>query len=151
MKLDVQIAKNEVVSSEYEFSYSFLLFFMKAHFWLTDKRLIVNAPNVFLFIPTGKDTLTYPLRQIASVKTKTEFKFMTLLSGIFFLVIGFATVRYGIGLLFLLMGLGGLLGAFRNVIAITTAGSSVFYAYLPWQASDAKKMINHLNQLVAEI
>ena len=150
-KLDVQIGKNENISKEHEFSYSLLLFFLKSHFWLTDKRLIINAPNVFLFIPTGNDTVTYPLRQISSVITKTEFKFGSLVAGVFFLILGFATLRYGIGLLFLVMGLGGIVGSFRNVILVRSAGSATGYSYLPWQAADAKKMVNHLNLLVADL
>ena len=60
MQLDTALGQDETVQKEYEFSYSLLLFFLKSHFWLTNKRLIVNAPNVFLFIPTGNDTVTYP-------------------------------------------------------------------------------------------
>ncbi len=149
--LDIQIAKNETVSNEYEFSYSLLLFFLSSHFWLTDKRLIINAPNVFLFIPTGKDTATYPLRQISSVKTKTEFKFASLAAGIFFLILGFSTLRYGIGLLFLVLGLGGIVGSFRSIILVISASASTGYSYLPWQAADAKKMVNQLNLLIADL
>lgn len=151
-KLDIQISKNETLSKEYEFSYSLLLFFLKSHFWLTDKRLIINAPNVFVFIPTGNDTATYPLRQLTAVKTKTEFKFASLAAGIFFLVLGLSTLRYGIGLLFLVLGLGGIVGSFRNLIwVVSSGGTGTGYSYLPWQAADAKKMVNHLNMLLADL
>lgn len=151
MNLDIQLGENETVRNEYKFSYSLLLFFLKLRFRLTNKRLIVNAPKVFLLIPTGNDTVTYPLRTIGSVTTKTEFKFLSLLGGVVLLLIGFSNLR-SIGLLLLLLGVVSLVGAFRTVIAVVSGGAgAVTYSHLPWEAGKAKKMINQLNQLIADI
>ncbi|XZF65444.1 MAG: hypothetical protein ACSI46_12510 [Gloeotrichia echinulata DVL01] len=151
MQLDVSLGQDETVHKEYEFSFSLLLFFLKSHFWLTNKRLIVNAPNVFLFIPTGNDTVTYPLRNIGGVKTKTELKFMSLLGGTVILFIGLSTIR-SIGILLILFGASTIIGAFRTSIAVgSSSGGAVLYSYLPWEATEAKKMINALNQLMVDI
>jgi hypothetical protein len=151
MQLDTALGQDETVQKEYEFSYSLLLFFLKSHFWLTNKRLIVNAPNVFLFIPTGNDTVTYPLRNIGGVKTKTELKFMSLLGGVVLLLIGLSAIR-SIGILLILLGASTIIGAFRTSIGVGSgSGGLVLYSYLPWEAEDAKKMINELNQLIADI
>ncbi|MBD2386602.1 hypothetical protein [Cylindrospermum sp. FACHB-282] len=152
MNLDLQLGQDETVNSEYEFSYSLILFFLKSHFWVTNKRLIVNSPNVLFVIPTGSDTVTYPLRSIGGVKTKTEFKFLSLLGGVVLLLIGISSLRSGIGLLLLPLGVATIVGAFRTVIAIVSAGTgAVTYSHLPWEAEDAKKMINQLNQEIANI
>ncbi|NEP02604.1 MAG: hypothetical protein F6K58_28940 [Symploca sp. SIO2E9] len=151
MELDVPLGKDETVSSEYKFSYSLLLFFLNSNFWLTNKRLIVNAPNIFWVIPTGNDTVTYPLKQIQSVKTKTNFKFGYLFLGVVFLFIGFSSMRFGAGLLPLLLGITSIIAAFQTVIAVMSGGSIVIYSYLPWEAANAKKMINELNRLIADI
>lgn len=151
MELDTPLGQDETVRQEYEFSYSLLLFFLKSHFWLTNKRLIVSAPNVFLFIPTGKDTATYPLRTIGGIKTKTEFKFMSLLIGVILVLIGFSAIR-SFGLLLLLFGAAAIVGSLQTVIVVGSAGGGVVtYSHLPWEAASAKKMINELNQLIADI
>ncbi|MDF5706628.1 MAG: hypothetical protein PUP90_02830 [Nostoc sp. S4] len=151
MKLDTPLGQDETIQKEYEFSYSMLLFFLKSHFWLTNKRLIVNAPNVLLVIPTGNDTVTYPLRAIGGVRTKTELKFMSLLAGVVLLLIGLSLVQ-SIGILLILLGVPIIIGAFQTLIVVASAGTGVVpYSHLPWEAGNAKKMIKELNQLIAEI
>jgi len=151
MKLDTPLGQDETIQKEYEFSYSMLLFFLKSHFWLTNKRLIVNAPNVLLVIPTGNDTVTYPLRAIGGVKTKTELKFMSLLGGVVLLLIGLSLIN-SCGILLILLGVPPIIGAFQTLILVASAGTgAVAYSHLPWEAGDAKKMIKELNQLIAEI
>jgi hypothetical protein len=151
MQLDVTLGQDETVQKEYEFSYSLLLFFLKTHFWLTNKRLIVNDPNVFLFIPTGNKTITYPIRNIGGVTSKTELKFMSLLGGVVLLLIGLSAIR-SIGILLILFGASTIIGAFRTVISVVSSGSgAVGYSHLPWEAAEARKMINELNQLIVDI
>jgi hypothetical protein len=151
MQLDTPLGQDESVRQEYEFSYSLLLFFLKSHFWLTNKRLIVNYPNVFLFIPTGNDTVTYPLRAIGGVKTKTEFKVVSLFIGVILLLIGISAIR-SFGFLLILLAVPTIIGAFRTVIVVASVGTgTVAYSHLPWEAADAKKMISDLNQLIADI
>jgi hypothetical protein len=151
MQLDIPLGQDETVQKEYEFSYSLVLFFIKSYFWLSNRRLIVNAHTVFLFIPTGNDTITYPLRNIGGVKTKTELKFGSLLGGVVLLLIGFSAIR-SIGILLILLGASTIIGAFRTSIAVQSGGgATVLYSYLPWEAENAKKMINELNQLIVDI
>ena len=151
MQLNTPLGQDEIIQKEYEFSYSLLLFFLKSHFCITNKRLIVNAPNVFFVIPTGNDTVTYPIRNIGGVKTKTEFKFLSLLVGVALLLIGFSDIS-PMGILLILIGAFSLIKAFQTVIVVTSSGTgAVTYSHLPWEAGDAKKMINELNQIIVEI
>ncbi|MEH1783443.1 hypothetical protein [Nostoc sp.] len=151
MQLDTPLGQDETIQKEYEFSDSLLLFFLKSHFWLTNKRLIVNAPNVFLVIPTGNDTVTYPLRAIGGVKTKTELKFMSLMGGVALFLIGLSLIK-SVGILLILLGVPSIIGAFRTLIVVASGGTGVVeYSHLPWEAGNAKKMIKELNQLIAEI
>jgi hypothetical protein len=151
MELDTPLGQDEKIYYQHKFSYSLLFFFLKSHFWLTNKRIIVNSPNLLLFIPTGNHTITYPLRSIGGVTTKTQFKFMLLLIGVILLVIGWAMIR-SVGFFLILLGISSVIGAFQTVIAIGSAGTgAVTYSHVPWEAAEAKKMINELNQLVADI
>jgi hypothetical protein len=151
MQLDTPLAQDEQVLYQYNFSYSLIFFFLKSHFWITNKRMIVNSPNLLLIIPVGNDTVTYPLRSIGGVKTRTQFKFGQLFMGIILLIIGLAMIR-SIGFLLLVLGILLAIGAFQTVIAIVSAGSgAVTYSHVPWEATVAKKMINELNQLIANI
>ncbi|MBD0328169.1 MAG: hypothetical protein ICV68_17230, partial [Pyrinomonadaceae bacterium] len=146
MQINTALGQDETIQQEYHFSYSLLLFFLKSHFCITNKRLIVNYPNVFFVIPIGNSTVTYPLRNIGGVKTKTEFKFMSLLVGVALLLIGLSDLK-SLGLFLILFGVCLVIGAFRTVIAVASSGTgAVTYSHLPWEAADAQKMINELNQ-----
>jgi hypothetical protein len=151
MELDTPLGQDENVLYQHAFSYSLLFFFLKSNFWLTNKRIIVNSPNILLFIPAGNNTVTYPLRSIGGVKTKTEFKFMSLVMGVVFLLVGFGAIK-SFGFLLILLAIPSIVGAFQTVIAIVSGGSgAVTYSHVPWEAAEAKQMVNELNQLVAEI
>lgn len=105
-----------------------------------------QCTNVFIVIPTGKDTTTFPLRNLGGVKTKTQFKFWNLLGGVILVMIG---LKYFI---FLIFGAVLIVSAFQTVISVGAAGGGgTIYSYLPWEAASAKKMINELNQLIANI
>ena len=152
MTLSTPLGKEESIINEYVFSYSLPLFFLKSNFHVTNKRLIVDFPNVFLFFPTGSDTVTYPLRSITGVATKKQVKIFSLFLGVTFFLIGASAMsELGfLGLLFLLLGIFFLLGAIRTVIAVASGGV-VAYSCLPWESEKAKKMINELNQLIVDI
>jgi hypothetical protein len=151
MQLSTPLGQDEKVHHKYEFSYSLLLFSLKSHFWLTNKRLIVNHPNVFLFLPVGKNTVTYPLRNIGGIQAKTDFKFKSLFLGVLFVVIGLSALK-SFGLLLLLLGVAAIVGAFQTVIVVGSAGGAfVRYSHLPWEAENAQQMVNELNQLIADI
>ena len=151
MQLDVPLGQDERVLQEYEFGYSIILFFLKSHFWLTNKRLIVNVPNVFMVIPTGKETVTYPLKNIAAVRTKTEFKFVSLLLGVVFLSVSSNTGSWLLGILLALFGVSLTIGAFQTLIMVVSSGGDAQeYSHPFWEAANVKKMINALNQIVAE-
>jgi len=75
MELNVELVKDEVVVSKYKLSYGLLLFFVKSHFWITNKRLIAHYPNLVAWIiPAGGTTVTYPLQLVRYlISTITAF------------------------------------------------------------------------------
>jgi len=152
MELDVSLGQDEGVYREYEFSPSLIFFLLnlKSHFWLTNKRLIVSTPNTFLFIPTGKNMYTYHLRNIGSVYTKTDFSFVHLLAGCISILLGLATLSFG--LLFILLGIWIGINSFQTVIFIHSSDNTgIEYSYLPWEATEATRMVNELNQVITEL
>jgi len=159
VELDISLGQDERVYREYEFSRSFIfsLLKLKSHFWLTNKRLIVSTPNTFLLvIPTGKNTHTYPLRNIASIHIQTEFDFIYLLVGVLLVLLSIPFIFFCIGLLFglpfLLYGINYMERAFQTTIAITSSSGGVMtYPCSRKEAMNAKRMVNELNQLIADI
>jgi hypothetical protein len=76
---------------------------------------------------------------------------MSLLGGVVLLLIGLSAIR-SIGILLILFGASTIIGAFRTVISVVSSGSgAVGYSHLPWEAAEARKMINELNQLIVDI
>jgi hypothetical protein len=103
-----------------------------------------------LFIPTGKKTVTYPLRAIGGFKTNTQFKYKYLIAGIVLLLIGFSSIK-SFGFISILLGVISIIKAFETVIVVTSAGTGqIPYSHVPWEAKEAKKMIRELNQLIVD-
>ncbi|MGK7903183.1 MAG: hypothetical protein AB4352_17600 [Hormoscilla sp.] len=153
MELNVDLVKDEVVISKHKFSYGLLLFFVKSHFWLTNKRFIAHYPNfVAWIIPVGGSTVTYPLKQIQSVLAEKSFKiFAPLFWGVFWLIVGMGTLEIGVGLLFILISILNFANILRTYILVMSGGSKTKYKYVPWESGNAKKMVEQLNGLIAEI
>lgn len=152
MELDISLAQDESLLQEYEFSYSVLFFFLKSYFWLTNKRLIVNYPNIFFLFVTGRDTVTFPLRTIGGVRTYTDKNFFFLLFGGMLFFSGIGTLKEGFGFILFLMGVVLLMASFQAIISVGSAGTTgTLYSHVPWETAKAKKMINQLNQLIADI
>lgn len=149
MNINVPLGQDEKVITQYTFSYSPLLFFLKSHFWLTNKRVIVYAPNVLWIIPTGADTVTYPLRNIQSVQTRNKLNFILLGLGVMLILVGLS--NFPNYFIFLLVGILFIVNSFQAVIAVTSGVTVTPYRLVPWEASIAKKLINELNQALVEV
>ncbi|MBO1347100.1 MAG: hypothetical protein EBE86_006760 [Hormoscilla sp. GUM202] len=152
MELNVELAKDEMVVSQYKFSYDILRFFVKSHFWITNKRLIANFPNfVAWIIPVSSNTITYPLNKIGSVKNVKKIQvFAPMFWVILFMLIGISTINNWVGVLFIILGIFNLTKIVKTYITIRSPGSLIRYKHVPWEVKNAEKMINELNAIIAE-
>lgn len=76
------------------FSPSVIIFWLKTSIAASSTRVQYRAPNtLFGLIPLGASTKTIPLRNIASVDTNTKFNLGSLVWGLFFLFVGFYSIR----------------------------------------------------------
>lgn len=158
MLLDIQLGKDENILQKHKFDYSIPQFFLKTHFWLTNKRVIVNAPTDLILgiINQGNETITYPLKQIAGIRNKKKYSYL------FVILTGFCLVST-IGALFSL-NMGAIItGLFwtsvmaacsykTSICITTTSGTEVIrYSYVPWQTVNAKKLTKEINKIITEI
>jgi hypothetical protein len=153
-ELDVSLGKEEQVLGEWSFSYSILLFFIKSKFYLTNKRFILKIPNVVLMIlPLGANTATYPLRNIAAIRSRTKFKFFQLVFGAILAVVGLGLLTSSpLGLILFLIGIIVGVNSFQALVNVEpSSGRGVWYSIAIWELTEAKKMANQINQAIADM
>ena len=125
-----------------------LLFWLRTKFLLTNRRLVVEAPNVILgIIPAGSQVTTFPINQIASVGVGTAPNKAALVIGVILL--------FGIfggdlsGLISLLIGIVILVTAFSGAFRISnTAGEKISFGVR--DKDQAKIFANQVTQVVME-
>ena len=131
------------------------MYFLKSYFWVTNKRLIINHPNLFFLVPTGSDTVTFPLRNIGGVRNKNKLSPLLAIGSTFAYFFAFALFGQGNfapGFICLLTGFITTYHTLQTLIAVSASGGEVeqFY-YVPWELKIAKKMIRELDRVIAEI
>lgn len=128
--------------------YSIIFFFIKSAFTLTDKRIICDVPNLLLFIPIGKNNITYPLNNIAGIRLDTKISIKSLLIGAIIALIGLSKLPS----LFLLFFIGALIliGSFKTVMMIqNNSGASISYQVSPFDKAKAQDFVNQVNTTFA--
>jgi hypothetical protein len=76
------LGKDERIIKEATFTANLILFWLKANYTLTNKRVTGHTPNTLLgLIPLGKAQIAQPLKTIASVASSTKFSFLSGYSG----------------------------------------------------------------------
>ena len=87
--MSIILGKDEKIVCEHKFKPNLILFWLKASYVLTDKRLTGSQPNVFLcLIPLGKEQVNQPLKTIASVNSGTKFYFKKFILGLVLAIVG---------------------------------------------------------------
>lgn len=150
------LGKDEAVIKEITFSPNLFLFWLKAHYALTNKRLTGQQPNTLLgLIPLGKRNVSQPLRTIASVACVTKFWFKRLLVGLFFLVIGvgvMAEASFIGGLVLTLIGVGGVLNCYTAYFNVTNnAGQELGCEVIITAQAEVESFANEMNQVISEL
>ncbi len=154
--MNTTLGKDEAVIKEITFSPNLFLFWLKAHYALTNKRLTGQRPNTIAgLIPLGKTSVSQPLRTIASVACVTKFWFKRLLAGLFFLVIGVGVMTQASfpgGLVLVLIGLGGVLNCYTAYFNVTNnAGQELGCEVIITAQAEVEAFANEMNQVISEL
>jgi purine-cytosine permease-like protein len=162
------LTKDEKEINKSKFTANLLLFWLKANYTLTNKRIAGETPNTFLgLIPFGKAKLSQPLKTVASVSSSTKFKFKRLIFGLILLVIGgsigesteeltaVGTEPAGMGFLgviFILFGIINILNCYTATFSITNnSGQNTGYEISILEKSKVEVFVNKINNQIADL
>ncbi|MGD8779464.1 MAG: hypothetical protein PVH88_10960 [Ignavibacteria bacterium] len=149
------LGKDEQIIKEASFTANLILFWLKANYILTNKRVTGHTPNtLFGLIPLGQAQIAQPLKTIASVSSSTKFSILRLIIGIIFLIIGFSIIgsSFIVGIILLLLGAINILNCYTATFVITNnAGESTGYEISILEKSKVVEFINEVNTVVAEL
>lgn len=149
------LGKNEHTVREDSFTANLILFWLKACYSLTNKRVTGDTPNTFLgLIPFGRAQLAQPLKTVASVGSSTQFFFKRLLAGFISLAVGVSMFGSSalVGLVFAVIGLVDILNCYTATFVITNnAGQSVGYEISILEKSKVQSFVNEVNTAIAEL
>lgn len=149
------LGKNEKKIEEATFTANLLLFWLKASYTLTSKRITGETPNTFMGIfPVGKAQLAQPLKTIASVTNSTKFTFSRLFVGAILAIIGLAVIgsSFLLGLIVLGLGAVGVLNCYTATFVITNnAGISTGYEISILEQAKVVDFTNDVNTVLADL
>lgn len=149
------LGKDEQKIKEATFTANLILFWLKANYVLTNKRVTGHTPNtLFGLIPLGKAQIAQPLKTIASVATSTKFSFFRLIIGVVFLVIGFSVMGSSFigGIILLILAAINILNCFTATFVITNnAGQSTGYEISILEKSKVVAFTNEVNTIIADL
>lgn len=146
------LGKDEEKIREATFTANLILFWLKANYVLTNKRITGHTPNtLFGLIPLGKAQVAQPLKTVASVVSSTKFHIWRLLLGLILVIAGFSTID-SYGIIILIIGLVNLLNCYTATFVVTNnAGQSVGYEISILEKSKVVEFVNEINTVIAEI
>ncbi len=157
--MNVSLGKDEKVISEYQFSPNLVLYWLKAKYTLTNKRVVGSYPNTLLYlIPLGNSQVDQPLKNVASVVASTKFSLLKFIVGwiMLGLAIGLfasAGIGYAIGgLLFLLGSVESFVECLVTYfVVINNAGMRSGWRILMWEKPKVQKLVSEINTATAEL
>jgi hypothetical protein len=149
------LGKDEKIEYESTFTANLILFWLKANYVLTNKRVTGDTPNTLLgLIPLGKAQIAQPLKTIASVSSSTKFSILRLIIGLIFVGIGFNVLGSSLlgGLILLLIGAINVLNCYTATFVITNnSGQSAGYEISILEKAKVQDFVNRINTVIAEI
>ena len=153
--MTTKLGKDEQIVREDTFTANLILFWPKADFSLTNKRVTGHTPNTFLgLIPLGKLQMAQPLKTVSSVISSTQFFFKRLLFGVILLGGGFALMGnvFILGLILAIFGLVSVLNCYTSTFVITNnAGDLQGYEISILEKSKVEDFVNEVNTAIAEL
>ncbi len=109
------LGKDEQKIKEATFTANLILFWLKANYVLTNKRVTGHTPNtLFRIIPLGKAQIAQPLKTISSVTSSTKFSFLRLIIGVFLVIMSLESSFFG-GIILLILGAINILNCFTAI------------------------------------
>ncbi|SFD46584.1 hypothetical protein [Clostridium uliginosum] len=143
------LGKDEKIVSKNLLSFSLILFFIKSSFEITNKRLVGQVPNLLWIFPIGKNTVTYPLKNIAGVRLDNKFSLKRFIIGLILIFIGLS--NFSSLFIVFIIGIFVLISTFEIFFVVqNTAGATMSYAVSPLEKAQAQQLINELNQIIAD-
>lgn len=134
-----------------KFMTSFLTFYMKGEIRQEKNFIKFAIPNTILtFIPLGSHKKTIAINQIASVDNDFSLLFKNLLIGIVEVLIGFATIASGVGIIILLLGVLTILNSFQTVLVLNlTSGEVIAVPFIIFEKAKAEQAESSINALIS--
>jgi hypothetical protein len=149
------LGKDEQIIKENTFTANLLLFWLKANYCLTNKRITGDTPNTVLgLIPIGKAQIAQPLKTIASVSSSTKFYIGRLIIGLFLFMIGVAWLSFSflVGLVITGFGLLSILNCYTaTFVILNNGGQSVGYGISILEKSKVETFVNDINTVIADL
>ena len=131
-----------------------LFFWIKGKIYFENNILKLENPHFALgIIPVGRKKKNIPINQISSVETDFKFRILTLIWGLFLLLIGFTALGSEdgavLGIVILLVGVSQVASAFQSRLNITlTSGEEIPNEFLIFERAKAEQAEENINQLV---
>ncbi len=146
------LGKDEQKIKDATFTANLILFWLKADYVLTNKRVTGHTPNTLMgIIPLGKAQIAQPLKTIASVSSSTKFSFLRLLIGLILVGAGFGFIT-SFGIILLLLGAINVLNCYTATFVITNnAGQSVGYEISILEKAKVVEFVNEVNTVIADL
>lgn len=149
------LGKDEKKIKEATFTANLILFWLKANYVLTNKRLTGDTPNtLFGIVPLGKTQIAQPLKTIASVTSSTKFTLGRLIIGVILAFIGLSMMGSSVlfGLLLLILGVINILNCYTATFIVTNnGGQSTGYEISILEQSKVVEFTNEINTVIADL
>jgi hypothetical protein len=147
------LGKNESKMREDSFIANLILFWLKANYTLTSKRVTGDTPNtLFGLIPLGKKEFSQPLKTVASVASSTQLHLKVLIVGLILVGVGFTMMDSIVGIVLLVIGAINLLNSYTAVFLITNnAGQSEGYSISILEKSKVESFVNEVNTVISDL
>ena len=151
--LGISLGQDEQVIAESSFSYSILLFFIKWKVCVTNKRFIARIPNVVLMvIPLGANSITFPLRNVSTISTTTEYKLWSFFCAGILLFSGFGHFNFLLGFIAFILGIILVIASFQILIRIESSSATRIKCQIAvWEKEKALEFTNKINQAIVDI
>ncbi len=146
------LGKDEQKIKEATFTANLILFWLKANYVLTNKRITGHTPNTLLgLIPLGQAQVSQPLNTVASVTSSTKFSFIRLLIGLILVIAGFALIG-SFGIILLILGAVNILNCYTATFVVTNnGGQSVGYEISILEKSKVVEFVDEINTVIADL
>lgn len=146
------LGKDEQKIKKATFTANLILFWLKANYVLTNKRITGHTPNTLLgLIPLGQAQVAQPLKTVASVTSSTKFSFIRLLIGLILVIAGFALIG-SFGIILLILGAVNILNCYTATFVVTNnGGQSVGYEISILEKSKVVEFVDEINTVIADL